>query len=205
MSTASPHTTLPVPRLPEVDNLRAALADYRTALQSTGSISSALTTEILAVLTSAQVITDALRAEHVILLVLEQQRQSNARLSHELLLVLMGHVLRGVMCSQAARQQHGRIAELERRLASSGDDRVRHDLGVLLQQMDTMLARVAQVALQRRAQARTHGLNPNGVLAAAARWQLTQQQQEADRWWRGEQLFICCSQLKSKRSKPLRR
>jgi hypothetical protein len=75
-------------------------------------------------------------------------------------------------------------------LASSVDDRARHDLRVLLQQTDTTLAHVAQAALQQRAQARTHALNPDGVLAAAARWHLTQQQQKADGWWRGEQLFM---------------
>jgi hypothetical protein len=40
------------------------------------------------------------------------------------------------------------------------------------------------------AQARTHGLNPDGVLAAAARWHVAQQQQEADGWWSGEQPLI---------------
>jgi hypothetical protein len=83
--------------------------------------------------------------------VLEQQHQSIARLSRALLLALMGHMLRGVMRGQAARQQHGRIAALRLRLASSVDDRTRHDLLVLLQQTDTTLARVAQAALQRRA------------------------------------------------------
>jgi hypothetical protein len=190
MPTSSPHTTLPAPRLPEVENLRAALAGYQSALQSTPSISGALATEILAVLTSAQVITDALRVERAILLVLDQQLQSNALLSRELLLALMGHVLRGVMRSQEAHQQHGRIAGLRRWLASSIDDRARHDLCVLLQQADTTLARVAQAALQQRAQARKRGLSPDGILAAAARWHLAQQQREADRWWSGEQQFM---------------
>jgi hypothetical protein len=39
-------------------------------------------------------------------------------------------------------------------------------------------------------QARARGLNPDGVLAAAARWHLAQQQQEVDRCWSGEQPFI---------------
>ena len=190
MPIASPNTTLPAPRLPEVENLRASLADYHAALQSTATISGALASDILAALTSAQIITDALRAERAILLVLEQQHQSIARLSRELRLALMGHVLRGAMRSQAARQQHGRIAALRPQLTSSIDDRARHDLLVLLQQTDTTLARVAQAALQQRAQARVRGLNPDGVLAAAARWHLAQQQQEVDRWWSGEQPFI---------------
>jgi hypothetical protein len=182
-------STLPATRLPEVENLRAALANYHVALQCTATISGALATEILTVLTSAQVITDALRAERAILLVLEQQ-QSKARLSRDLLLALMGHVLRGVMRSQEARQQYGRIDGLRRRLASSIDDRARHDLLVLLQQADTTLARVAQAALQQRARARMRGLNPDGVLAAAARWHIAQQQQEADSWWWDERPLL---------------
>jgi hypothetical protein len=189
MPTASPHTNLPVPRLPEVEHLRAALADYHGVLQSTGTIGGTLTSEILDVLTGAQIITDALRAERAILLVLDQQ-PSIMRLNRELLLALMGHVLRGVMRSQAARQQHGQIAGLRLRLASSGDDRARHDLLVLLQQTDTMLARVAQAALDQRVQARARGLNPDGILAAAARWHIAQLRQEADGWWSGEQPFI---------------
>jgi hypothetical protein len=73
MPTSPPDTTLLAPRLPEVENLRAALVDYQAALQSTATISGTLASKILDVLTSAQIITDALRAERAILLVLEQQ------------------------------------------------------------------------------------------------------------------------------------
>jgi hypothetical protein len=184
MPSSPPHTTLPTPRLAEVEHLRTALIDYQTALQRTTTISGALATEILTLLSSAQIITDALRAERAILLVLEDQR-ANELLSHELLLALMGHVLRGVMDSQETRQQHGRIAGLRRRLEARADERAHHDLLVLLQQTDAALAGVAQAALQQRAQAQAVGLKPDGVLAAAARWHLTHQQ--TDSRWLGRQ------------------
>jgi hypothetical protein len=65
-----------------------------------------------------------------------------------------------------------------------------HDLLVLLQQSDATLARIAQAAVQQRTQARARGLNPDGILAAAARWHIAQQQQEADSWWWDERPLL---------------
>jgi hypothetical protein len=116
------------------------------------------------------------------LMLLEQQMQSNALLSHDLLLALIAHVLRGAMRSREAQQQQGRIAGLQRGLHNTLDEQTRHDLLVLLQQTDAALARVAQAATQQRNQARAQGLNPDGILAAAARWHVRQRQQEVDSW-----------------------
>jgi hypothetical protein len=186
MPTPSSPATLPAPRIAEAEHIRTAIANHLATLQSSPTISSALATEILTVLSGTQFITDVLRAERFILQTLEWRSQANRLISRDFVLAMMGHMFLGIMGSRIARQQHGQIAGLRKQVERGPQERTCHDLRVLLQQMDATLARVAQAALEQRAQAQMHGITPDGILAAAAHWHFAEKQRRrADAWkWR---------------------